>query len=129
MFEVAVDKRANLITVTYAANVGPEESQQCKERVVAMLGQMQEGFRLLVDMRSLGVMDLACAPFIEQTMDACDCAGVKMVVRIIPDPRKDIGLNIMSLFHYSRGVRIATCKSLEEARSTLGTWTAPTAAS
>jgi hypothetical protein len=42
-----------------------------------------------------------------------------MVVRIIPDPRKDIGLSIMSVFHYRRGVRIVTCETLAEALSAL----------
>jgi hypothetical protein len=42
-----------------------------------------------------------------------------MVVRVIPDPHKDIGLNILSLFHYRRGVRIVTCETLEEAMRAL----------
>jgi hypothetical protein len=41
-------------------------------------------------------------------------------VRVIPDSRKDIGLNIMSLFHYRRGVRIVTCETLAEAHTILG---------
>ena len=41
--------------------------------------------------------------------------GVAEVVRVIPDPQKDIGLNILSVFHYSRRVRIVTCESLAEA--------------
>ena len=42
-----------------------------------------------------------------------------MVVRVIPDPYKDIGLNIVSLFHYPRRVRIVTCETLEEAMRAL----------
>jgi hypothetical protein len=42
-----------------------------------------------------------------------------MVVRVIPDPQKDIGLNILSLFHYRRRVRIVTCKTLAEAMKAL----------
>jgi len=34
-----------------------------------------------------------------------------MVVRIIPDPRKDIGLNILSRFHYRRGSRFVTLRN------------------
>jgi hypothetical protein len=52
-------------------------------------------------------------------MDSCDARGITMVVRIIPDPRKDIGLNIMSLFHYRRGVRFVTCETIEEAQAVL----------
>jgi hypothetical protein len=41
------------------------------------------------------------------------------VVRVIPDPQKDIGMQIMSLFHYDRRVRIVTCESLAEAMKVL----------
>ena len=60
-------------------------------------------------------MDLQCRPHINRVMDLCDDAGIDMVVRVIPDPRKDIGLNIMSLFHYRRGLPIVTFESLPEA--------------
>jgi hypothetical protein len=128
MFEVAVEKSANLLKISYSGKIEPEEAEQCKKSIVSVLGELKPGFRMLSDLRELVAMELACAPFIEQVMDACDCAGVKMVVRIMPDPRKDIGLNIMSLFHYDRGVRIVTCKTLEEAQSVLGILTPPTAA-
>jgi anti-anti-sigma regulatory factor len=119
MFEVMLDKSANLLKVRYAAKVGAEEARECRERILSLLSELHPGFRMLTDLRELSAMDLACAPFIEQVMDACDDAGIRMVVRIIPDPRKDIGLNIMSLFHYRPGVRIVTCKTLEEAQSAL----------
>ena len=45
--------------------------------------------------------------------------GIEMVVRVIPDPRKDIGLNILSLFHYRRGLRILTYETLDEAMKAL----------
>jgi len=119
MFEVTVDKTANLLKVSYAGKVGAEEAHECKDRILSLLSELHQGFRMLTDLRALSAMDLACAPFIEQVMDACDDAGIRMVVRIIPDPHKDIGLNIMSLFHYRRGVGIVTCKTLEEAQSAL----------
>ena len=52
-------------------------------------------------------------------MDLCNKKGVEMVVRVIPDPHKDIGLNIMSLFHYRRHVRLVTCQTLAEAMNIL----------
>jgi hypothetical protein len=41
------------------------------------------------------------------------------VVRVIPDPHRDIGLQIMSYFHYKGDVRIVTCETLAEAAKTL----------
>jgi len=41
------------------------------------------------------------------------------VVRVIPDPHKDIGLNILSQFHYGPQIKLATFESLAEAFSAL----------
>ena len=48
-------------------------------------------------------------------MDVLNKHGIKEVRRVIPDPTKDVGLNIMSLFHYRRDVKIVTYEKLEEA--------------
>jgi anti-anti-sigma regulatory factor len=119
MFEVILEKPANLLKVSYAGRVGAEEARRCADRIHSLLSELQLGFRMLMDLRALEAMDLACVPYIEKVMDSCDDAGIRMVVRIIPDPRKDIGLNIMSLFHYQPGVRIVTCQTFEEAQAAL----------
>ena len=120
MIEASIDKAANLLKVTYLGQVEAEEAKRSLGEVQGMVTQMKPGFRLLTDLRSLERMDLGCVPHIEEVMDLCDDKGIVMVVRIIPDPHKDIGLNIMSLFHYRRGVRIVTCKTIEEAQTALG---------
>ena len=84
-----------------------------------LLAEVRPGFRLLVDFSGLELMDLACVPHIERMMDRCNQKGVEMVVRVIPDPHKDIGMNILSLFHYRRRVRIVTCETLEKAMEVL----------
>jgi hypothetical protein len=119
MFEAKVEKMANLLRVSYGGHVGATEAARGLEEIRTLLAQLTTGFRMVTDLRQLESMDLSCVPFLEQAMDACDDAGIKMVVRIIPDPHKDIGLNIMSLFHYGRGVRIVTCETLEEAEKRL----------
>jgi hypothetical protein len=119
MFEVTVEGAANLLKVSYAGHIGAEEAKRCAETIQSLLSQLQQGFRMLTDLRALEAMDLGCVPYIEKVMDWCDQAGIKTVVRIIPDSHKDIGLNIMSLFHYRPGVRIVTCRTLEEAQAVL----------
>ena len=66
-------------------------------------------------------MDVACAPHIEKAMDLCNEKGASIVVRVIPDPTRDIGLQIMSVFHYDGRVRIVTCTTLAEAEEILRT--------
>ena len=119
MFQVEVDKSKNLLKIVYARHVGAEDTKRVVEKIPALVPDLQPGFRLLTDLSGLESMDLDCVPSIERLMDLCDKKGVEMVVRVIPDPHKDIGMNIMSLFHYRRRVRIVTCKTLEEAMEAL----------
>ena len=119
MFQVEIDKSKNLLKISYAQHVGPEDTKGVVEKVPMLLPDLRPGFRLLTDMSSLESMDLACVPYIKQLMDLCNKHGIEMVVRVIPDPQKDIGLNILSLFHYRRRVRIVTCETLEEAMNAL----------
>lgn len=119
MFKVEVDKTKNLLKISYARHVGPEDTKGVEQQAPALLAELGPGFRLLTDMSGLESMDLACVPYIERMMDQCNKKGIEMVVRVIPDPHKDIGLNILSLFHYRRRVRIVTCETLEEAMAVL----------
>ena len=119
MFQVEVDKSKNLLKIIYAQHIGPEDTKAVVEKVPTLLPDLQPGFRLLKDLSGLESMDLACVPYIKRMMVLCNKRGIEMVVRVIPDPHKDIGLNILSLFHYRRGVRIVTCATLEEAMKAL----------
>jgi len=93
---------------------------RCEERVRSLLVELEPGFRLLSDLTELESMDIECLPSIKRTMDLCNKTGVHTVIRVIPDPKKDIGLNILSLFHYERRVHIVTCETLKEAKASLG---------
>ena len=119
MFHAEVDKAKNLLRINFAGHVGLEDTARGSESIPALLADLPAGFRLLTDLSALESMDLACVPHIEAVMDQCNTKGVDMVVRVIPDPHKDIGLNILSLFHYGRRVRLVTCETLAEAMSAL----------
>jgi anti-anti-sigma regulatory factor len=119
MFQVEIDKSANLFKISYAQHVGPEDTERVVKNAPTLLADLRPGFRVLTDMSCLESMDLTCVRYIKHMMDLCNKRGIEMVVRVIPDPRKDIGLNMLSLFHYRRGIRIVTCMTLEEATKTL----------
>lgn len=53
--------------------------------------------------------------FEKEGMELLGRHGVSKVARVIPDPGRDIGFNILSIFHYSRSVKIHTCPTREEA--------------
>ena len=119
MFQVEADKAKNLLEISYSQHVGPEDTKRVEEKIPTLLAELRPGFRLLTDLSGLESMDLTCVPYIKRMMDLCNKQGVEMVVRVIPDPHKDIGLNILSLFHYRRRVRIVTSPTLEEALKVL----------
>ena len=115
MIRFEVDQPQNLLVIRYSGLVGPDETERGLEDVRAGLAKLKSGFRLLADLTELESMDVACAPFIEKAMELCNQKGASMVVRVIPDPRRDIGLQIMSIFHYGGDVKIFTCETLAQA--------------
>ena len=121
MIKFEVDEPKRLLAIRYHGVVRAEETEKGLEQIRNGLTKLQRGFRLLADLSELQSMDMACAPFIEKAMDLCNQKGASMVVRVIPDPRRDIGLQIMSIFHYRGDVQIFTCETLAQADDLLET--------
>ena|SRR5688572_6307367 len=114
MFRVDLDQQRNALVIGYSGQVSPEEVQRCAQEVRGALPKVQPGFQLMVDLTGLESMDLTCSPLIGSIMEMCNAGGVAEVIRIIPNPKRDIGLQIMSSFHYGSDVRILTFGSAEE---------------
>jgi hypothetical protein len=119
MFEIQFDPAKNLLRIAFAGCVTADEAKLSSERLAQMIDSVPEGFRLLTDLSGLKSMELQSAPFVEETMKLCAKHGVSSIVRVIPDPQADIGLSIMSVFHYSRRTPITTCQTLTEAMAIL----------
>ena len=115
MFKVEPNPAHNLISITYSGKVEPVDLVHGRPKLVAALGAMRPGFRLLTDLSGLTEMKYACATEIETMMDLVRKKGVAEVVRVVPDPHKDIGFKVMSFFHYGRAVPVLTCDTLAEA--------------
>jgi hypothetical protein len=113
------DTSRNLIEVRYRGRVTASEVKAVYDQVMNLLPQMRQGFTFLADLSGLESMELECVADITRIMDACNAAGIGTVVRIIPDPRKDIGLNILSIIHYRRGVHVLTYQNSSEAERVL----------
>ena len=120
MITIEIDATRNLLAIGFSGQVGAGEMRRRLGELQAEIGSMPRGFRLLVDLTDLKSMSTTCAPYIDQVMDLCNKKGVTKVVRIVPDSKKDIGLGIMSHFHYSRDVHIITCETVDEATRALG---------
>ena len=119
MFSVEVHDTNRLIKISWSENVSADEMRECAEQLGALTADMGPGFRLLSDLTGLESMDPTGTPYIAAMMDLFSAKQVGLIVRVIPDPRKDIGLNILSYFHYGSQVRIETYQNLRDALQSL----------
>ena len=119
MYSVESDRSKQLLVISAAGRVTKKEVESVALRVCEMMKEITPGFRVLTDFRWLERMDPAAAVPLAEIMDTLAEKDVAAVVRVIPDPRKDIGLNILSQFHYGPQIKLVTFESLAEALSAL----------
>ena len=119
MYSVEADKSKRLVVISASGHVTSAEVKAAALTVKDALKDFAPGFRLLTDFRWLQSMDAAAATDVAEIMDAVAEKGVASIVRVVPDPRKDIGLNILSQFHYRPETRIATFETLADALQSL----------
>jgi hypothetical protein len=115
MFVVETDTTKQLLVLSIAGAITVEESKETLGRVIEKVREMEPGFVALIDFRWLESMSASAAPFVAEIMDAFAAKKVTAVVRVMPDPHRDIGLNILSRFHYGPEVRLLTFESLADA--------------
>lgn len=121
MYTVELDRSKRLLVISAALRVTADQAKLAAERVRELLQDVAPGFRMLADFRWLDAMDSAAARHIADIMDALAEKGVASVTRVIPDPHKDIGLNILSQFHYGPEIKIATFQTLADALESMAT--------
>lgn len=115
MYAVELDRSKRVLVISAVQRVTVEQAKLAARRVRELLQDIAPGFRVLADYRWLESMDSAAARHVAEIMDALAEKGVASVTRVIPDPRKDIGLNILSQFHYGPKIQIATFETLADA--------------
>jgi hypothetical protein len=115
MYSVEADKSKRLVVISAAGQVTKEEAKQAAQELREILKDFAPGFRVLADFKWLQSMDTGAARHVAEIMDALTEKQVAAVIRVIPDPRKDIGLNILSQFHYGPEIQIATFDTLADA--------------
>jgi hypothetical protein len=119
MYFVEADTTKRFVVISVAGQVAAEEAREAALRVRDLLEDIAPGFVALADFRWLESMEAGAAPFIGQIMDAFAARKVSAVVRVMPDPHKDIGLNILSQFHYGPEIKVMTFETLADAVQSL----------
>ena len=111
MYAVELDQSKRLLVIGAAQRVTAEDANTAALRINDLLQDIAPGFHALADFRWLESMDPQAARHIARMMDLL----AEKNVASVPDPHKDIGLNIMSQFHYGTSVEIATFETLADA--------------
>lgn len=120
MILLSSNKPQRLLLLTYIGRVHPRDFERALADLPLLLANLPEGFRLLTDFTQLESMDIGCTAGLGRLMELVDQAGIGQLIRVIPDPMKDIGVNILAQFHYRRLPPVVTCASLAEAAEILG---------
>ncbi|HEY2615659.1 MAG TPA: hypothetical protein VGI42_08100 [Chthoniobacterales bacterium] len=119
MFSVEADKAKRLIIISAVGQVSAGEAKNGAEQLREIVRDAAPGFRVLTDFRWLEAMETSASQHVAEIMDALAEKQVRLVVRVIPDPRKDIGLNILSQFHYGSEIPAITFETLADALQSL----------
>jgi anti-anti-sigma regulatory factor len=126
MYAVELDRPKRLLVISAVRTVTAEEANLAAQQIRDLLRDVAPGLHLLADFRWLESMDSAAARHIAEIMDMLAEKQVASVTRVIPDPHKDIGLNILSQFHYGPNVSITTFETLADAVQSIATKTGAT---
>jgi hypothetical protein len=119
MYSVEIDQSKRLLVISALRQVTADQAKLVAQQVRELLRDVAPGIRVLADFRWLESMDPAAAHHVAEIMDALAEKRVASVTRVMPDPHKDIGLNILSQFHYGPEIQLATFETLADAIQSL----------
>jgi anti-anti-sigma regulatory factor len=115
MFLVTSNKAKGLLYLSYIGHIDVASLQRERDNIVALLGELPAGFKMLVDLDRLESMDTDCVEELGKIMEILDRHKMAQVVRVIPDSAKDIGFNILARFHYHNNPRMNNCETMTQA--------------
>ena len=115
MIEISSKAKKGILYAHFKGLVEPEHINELNRVLPGLIRHLPPDFTVICDLSGMEIMDYACSGVVAEVMQKMARAGVGRVVRIIPDPRKDIGFGIMSIFHYPSKVLVNHFNSLEEA--------------
>ncbi len=116
MSKISYNKKSNLVTLRYKGHVDAGVAEGIHLHFQTLIPKCRPGFKVLVDLSSVDEISRDVIPIITRIMDLCNQHGVAQVARVIPDPDKDIGFNILSVFHYDKGIKVVNYQSLDQVR-------------
>jgi hypothetical protein len=117
--ELLADEGRNLLRIRFNGRVSARALEAAITALADEMKRIRPGFSVLTDLSPLESMELECVQSLTRMMELFKTNGVGTVVRVIPDPAKDIGFNILSITHYRGRVKVVTCDTIAEAERAL----------
>lgn len=117
--QVSYDPERNIVVLEFMGKIEEPQAKQLLVDIQKAVPAGRKGFSVLTDLSGVESVDHAISPWVKEMMDFLNKQGVAKIARVIPDPAQDIGLNIMSLFHYSKTVEFFAVQTREEAEARL----------
>lgn len=113
------DEDHNLVTVEFEGIIDLAQAEAFYPEVRKIVPRHGRGFRMLTDFSKIQKIREEVNPAVKKAMDYINENGVTEIIRVVPTPDQDPGFNILSIFHYSKKVRIVTLTSRSEAENRL----------
>jgi hypothetical protein len=121
MYNIGFNENENIVSIKIEGMFDLEQAEKAHNEITLILQKVKKGFIVLTDMSLLHEMNPESFKSISKTMDLFRSRGIAQAIRVMPDPSKDIGFNIMDMFHYFPDVKIRTFESLENAKEYINT--------
>jgi hypothetical protein len=109
------NKARRLLSVRCLGQVQADELAQSEADIRALVAELPPDFRTLMDLSQLEEMDLDCTRWIGRILDRLHESGVSVVVRVVPDPAKDLAPNMLAVFNHRHHPQMVHCKDILEA--------------
>lgn len=119
-FSVKIDVDRNFARTRFSGVQTAAGMQAASLEIESLLPKLKPGFSVFADFSNVESMDFDCVPHLTRIMDLCRAHGVSMVVRLLPKPEKDIGINLLSIVHYRGEIKLVTVDTVDEAERVLG---------
>ncbi len=116
---IEVDVGQPVVRIYFRGKVTAASMRGHADALQAVVSKLGSGFTLVTDLSDLREMEIDTIGEITRVMDLCLTAGVKKIVRVIPDPSKDIGFHLLSMTHYRGRVPIVIHATAAEAEREL----------
>ena len=118
MIKSYYDAQYNMVVIEFAGHVNAAQAEALQPEI-RKLTPAEKGFRILTDFTLVEEMSPDILQTIKKSMDFFNERGVAEIIRVIPRPEQDFGVNILSIFHYSKDVRMVILPSRAEAEALL----------